>query len=96
VNNSVVEITRRDPMDNPAIDVTGPTIEKDLAHLNAPPHYQIVPNPLPLVLNCPSCGFPHVDNEYWRKRLHKTHLCASCRFEWQPSIFNTVGVDSMP
>ena len=60
-----------------------------------PLEHQIVPNPLPLVLTCPECSFPHIDNDYWRKRLHRTHLCASCRHTWRPSIFNTVGVEKV-
>lgn len=57
---------------------------------------QIVQLPMPMILHCPSCRFQHIDNEYWTRTLHKTHLCASCRYEWRPAECFTVGVLALP
>lgn len=51
--------------------------------------------PVPKILNCPSCGFEHIDGGIWASiRKHKTHLCQNCKTEWRPYEFYTVGVPS--
>lgn len=52
------------------------------------------PVPLPMLLSCPACGFPHHDTGEWATRPHKTHLCLNpkCGKTWQPEEFPTVGV----
>lgn len=35
------------------------------------------------VLPCPQCATPHVDEDEWAKRLHRTHLCLACGHEWR-------------
>lgn len=50
------------------------------------------PAPIPLVLYCPVCGAPHVDEGEWATTPHKTHQCQSCRHEWRPFTYPTVGV----
>lgn len=58
------------------------------------------PNPVPMVLFCPS-GHPHIDEGEWATRPHKTHQCQFvtnldpheiCGDEWRPADFPTVGV----
>lgn len=51
--------------------------------------------PTPMLLRCPACANPHVDRDEWATRLHKTHLCEYCRFEWRPANIATVGVVSL-
>lgn len=48
--------------------------------------------PVPLVLYCPECGAQHVDAGEWATRPHKTHQCQSCKAEWRPFLYATVGV----
>ena len=49
-------------------------------------------NPIPMQMNCPECGEPHVDEGPWATRLHKTHQCQACKHEWRPYEYPTVGV----
>lgn len=52
-------------------------------------------NPVPLVdLLCPNCAAVHVDEGEWATRLHKTHQCQNCKYEWRPFPYATVGVAS--
>jgi hypothetical protein len=57
--------------------------------------------PQRMVLYCPECGVKHIDEKDeatgidWATRPHKKHLCLTCGFIWQPSLINTVGVDSI-
>ena len=34
-------------------------------------------------LHCPYCGWLHIDDSGWGKRLHNTHLCARCKKEFR-------------
>ena len=34
-------------------------------------------------LRCPHCGFLHIDDETWGKKLHNTHLCVWCNKEFK-------------
>lgn len=42
---------------------------------------------IPIIEDCPSCGFQHVDEGEWATRPHRTHQCQSCGQEWQPFPF---------
>lgn len=48
--------------------------------------------PQPMLLRCPTCGAPHVDDGEWQSRPHRTHKCALCRNEWRPVDELTIGV----
>jgi hypothetical protein len=52
--------------------------------------------PIPMVLHCPDCKTQHVDEDEWKTKVHRTHLCANCKKEWQPSLCPTVGVWVLP
>ena len=50
--------------------------------------------PEPKILFCPKCNFQHIDQNEWATiRLHKTHLCEKCKFEWRPFEYYTIGVE---
>lgn len=51
-----------------------------------------VPDPVPMVLNCPACCREHLDVGEWAVRPHKTHKCEGCQTEWTPEEFATRGV----
>lgn len=51
--------------------------------------------PKPMLLDCPKCGSQHVDRDEWATRVHRTHLCAHCWYQWQPHEFATVGVENL-
>lgn len=51
---------------------------------------------IPMLLNCPACGKPHIDHGEWATKKHKTHLCLYCAQKWQPSLRATVGVVQLP
>ena len=49
--------------------------------------------PLRCLLHCPKCGVHHIDEGEWATtRVHKSHQCQSCRHEWRPFAYPTVGV----
>ena len=52
--------------------------------------------PVPLALDCPACGLPHIDQGEWATTPHKTHRCAHCGHEWRPFLVPTVGVSTAP
>jgi hypothetical protein len=54
--------------------------------------------PLPMLLNCPSCHGQHIDREEWAnpEKAHKTHLCEHCGHLFRPSNVATVGVEALP
>jgi hypothetical protein len=56
------------------------------------------PSPIPMLLTCPKCGFPHIDEGEWAERHHKTHLCLKpgCGHTWRPANVPTVGVEKLP
>jgi hypothetical protein len=44
-------------------------------------------------IDCPACKSPHIDEGEWATtRLHKTHQCQTCKYEWRPFPYHTVGV----
>lgn len=51
-----------------------------------------------MLLWCPKCHAPHVDEGIWATRPHKTHLCSSygCGHTWRPANIPTVGVLDLP
>lgn len=54
--------------------------------------------PVDLLLSCPLCGTPHVDEgdgEVWDNPPHKSHLCAACGCVWRPADVPTNGVRSV-
>lgn len=51
--------------------------------------------PIPMLLSCPSCHEPHIDEGEWATKPHKTHLCLHCKTEWKPAAVATVGVHSI-
>lgn len=55
--------------------------------------------PIPMVLRCPSCLAPHIDEGEWATkphRTHRTHLCLKCQTRWRPANVATVGVEFLP
>lgn len=56
------------------------------------PLFVTVQTPIPMIIFCPDCKFPHVDKGLWKVRPHRKHLCASCRCEFRPCDLATVGV----
>lgn len=54
------------------------------------------PPPIPLILNCPSCGARHVDKGSFATHPHHTHACQGCGLPWRPAIEPTVGVQFLP
>lgn len=51
--------------------------------------------PIPMVLRCPECHFPHVDHDEWATKPHRAHSCAECGAVWKPCDLDTVGVESL-
>lgn len=52
--------------------------------------------PIPMLIHCPECYTQHVDEGEWKTKVHRTHLCAHCKHEWQPANCPTVGVAFLP
>lgn len=50
--------------------------------------------PVPMLLNCPTCAAPHVDEktEDWDNPPHRSHKCKYCGCIWRPSDVATTGV----
>lgn len=40
--------------------------------------------PIPIRLNCPSCGKLHVDDGEFATKPHHTHSCQDCGMTWRP------------
>lgn len=51
--------------------------------------------PVSMHLLCPRCGAIHLDEGEWATRPHKTHQCQSCKHEWRPFEYPTVGVHTV-
>jgi hypothetical protein len=58
-----------------------------------------MPDPIPMVLHCPRCGFQHIDapepEKGWENPPHRSHLCSRCQYVWRPCDLPTVGVDEI-
>lgn len=52
--------------------------------------------PIPMRLNCPSCGELHIDEGVFETKPHTTHACQHCGMVWRPAILPTVGVRFLP
>jgi rubredoxin len=52
--------------------------------------------PIPIRLECPSCGELHVDKGDYAIKPHHTHACRFCGAIWRPAIVATVGVRFLP
>lgn len=53
---------------------------------------EVVSAPIPMVLTCYECGEDHIDEGIWEHKLHRTHQCQHCGYEWRPALVPTVGV----
>jgi predicted RNA-binding Zn-ribbon protein involved in translation (DUF1610 family) len=53
-------------------------------------------SPVPIRLNCPSCGELHIDEGAFATKPHHTHSCQHCGLTWRPAVVNTVGVRFLP
>lgn len=56
---------------------------------------ELATTPIPMLLLCPSCFEPHIDEDEWATRPHRTHLCSNCQLEWRPANVPTVGVQAL-
>ncbi len=54
------------------------------------------PDPIPMILTCPSCGGRHVDEGDFETKPHHTHACQHCGMVWRPAKVCTVGVQFLP
>lgn len=52
--------------------------------------------PIPIRLECPSCGELHIDEGKFATKPHHTHACQHCGHVWRPAIVDTVGVRFLP
>lgn len=52
--------------------------------------------PVPMRLECPSCGELHIDEGEFATKPHHTHACQSCGAVWRPAVIATVGVRFLP
>ena len=53
--------------------------------------------PINMILSCPSCSFPHLDEATaeWPNPPHRSHLCLRCGWVWRPADVPTNGVPSL-
>lgn len=51
--------------------------------------------PKAVTIYCEKCGDIHIDEGEWAtpEKAHKTHQCQTCKHEWKPFPYATVGVD---
>ncbi len=52
--------------------------------------------PIPIRLECPSCGELHIDEGVFATKSHHTHACQHCGAVWRPAVVPTVGVRFLP
>ncbi len=57
---------------------------------------EVVFDPIPMLLTCPSCGKRHIDVGEFATKPHHTHACQHCGMCWRPAIVPTVGVQFLP
>ena len=69
-----------------------------LSPVHAAPHrvVDMSPIPVPIRLECPSCGELHIDEGDFATKPHHTHACQSCGAVWRPAVVATVGVRFLP
>lgn len=51
---------------------------------------------IPMILECPKCGYRHIDEGEFATKVHHTHACQTCGHCWRPAIVCTVGVQFLP
>lgn len=55
-----------------------------------------MPDPIPMILHCPTCGAQHIDapepDKGWTNPPHRSHLCHDCGTTWRPADVPTTGV----
>ena len=61
----------------------------------APEEIDTSPDPIPMLLWCPSCGKRHLDDETFIG-VHHTHACQHCGMVWRPALVPTIGVQFLP
>jgi hypothetical protein len=66
-----------------------------LDSLGVPP-LGAAPDPIPMLLTCPSCNERHIDEGEFATKPHHTHACQSCGLVWRPAKVDTVGVRFLP
>lgn len=54
------------------------------------------PQPIPMLLWCPTCHERHVDLGEFAHKSHHTHACQHCGMVWRPARESTVGVQFLP
>ena len=54
------------------------------------------PEPIPMLLTCPICGWRHIDEGEFATKPHHTHACQICGTVWRPAIVPTCGVQFLP
>ena len=54
------------------------------------------PDPVPMLLTCPSCSARHIDEGEFAVKPHHTHACQNCGMTWRPAIVPTKGVQFLP
>jgi hypothetical protein len=69
--------------------ILGPTQEAQKLDLYAP-------DPIPMLLWCPSCCERHIDTGSFATESHHTHACQACGMVWRPAVVATVGVQFLP
>ena len=52
--------------------------------------------PVPIRLECPTCGELHIDEGEFATKPHHTHACQHCGAVWRPAVVATVGVRFLP
>lgn len=54
-----------------------------------------LPGVMDIIVFCPKCKRQHIDVAEWARRVHKTHRCMKCAYEWQPATIPTRGVKQL-
>jgi len=57
---------------------------------------EVPASPVPMLLNCPTCGRRHIDEAEFADKVHHTHACQFCGMVWRPALVATVGVKFLP
>ena len=52
--------------------------------------------PVPIRLECPTCGELHIDEGEFATKPHHTHACQHCGAVWRPAVVATGGVRFLP
>lgn len=66
---------------------------------------QMMRDPIPMILFCPTCGMQHIDapetdatvysdghESSWDNPPHRSHLCHACGCIWRPADVPTTGI----